>query len=85
MEKKKLMIDDGCVWILRKHMRICTHLVTIKTYTYSYIGRKPIVCLCIYDRRGKMNEEERERWFLWSDMTNKWEDLHMFNGEKKKE
>jgi hypothetical protein len=66
-------------------MCICTHLVvTIKTYTYNYIERKRFVCVCmgIYHWRGKMNEEEKERWFLWSDMTNKGEDLHMLNRER---
>ncbi len=70
-EEKKLMIDDGWVWILRKYMRIYTRLVTIKTYTYNYIERKRIVCVCVYtiEEAKKKNDEERERWFLWSDMT----------------
>jgi hypothetical protein len=30
-EEKKMMIDDDCGWLLRKHMCVYTRLVTIKT------------------------------------------------------
>jgi hypothetical protein len=79
------MIDDGWAWILRKaYVRMYTFSNYKDIYIQLHREKTDGVCMSIYEWRGKKNEEEKERWFLWSDMTNKGEDLHMLNREREK-